>query len=86
MSVNPGFGGQIYISSVTDKIKQLAKIKKQGRYQFMIEVDGGINETTVREAVLAGAEVLVAGNAIFAQTDPGAACRKLKTIASASMT
>jgi ribulose-phosphate 3-epimerase len=81
MSVNPGFGGQTYISSVTDKLRALAEIKKQGKYRFQIEVDGGINQETIKEAVSAGAEILVAGNAIFAQKDPGAACRELRALA-----
>ena len=81
MSVNPGFGGQVYIPAVTEKLRQLAKLKKQGKHKFLIEVDGGINEDTVKEVVSAGAEVLVAGNAIFGRTDPGMACRELRSLA-----
>lgn len=81
MSVNPGFGGQSYISAVNDKLKQLSEIKKENHYSFLIEVDGGINAGTIQDSVRAGAEVLVAGNAIFAQTDPGAACENLKKMA-----
>jgi len=80
MTVNPGFGGQSYISAVGDKVKQLAVIKKERNYPFLIEVDGGINPETIPNVVRAGAEVLVAGNAIFAQPDPGKACNHLKTI------
>ncbi len=86
MSVNPGFGGQRYISAVNDKLRQLSAIKKEKHYSFLIEVDGGINAGTIREAVGAGAEVLVAGNAIFAQPDPGAACENLKKIANDVLT
>jgi ribulose-phosphate 3-epimerase len=78
MSVNPGFGGQTYIPAVTQKLRQLSELKKQGKHKFMIEVDGGINDDTVDEAVSAGAEILVAGNAIFGRKDPGAACRDMK--------
>jgi len=78
MSVNPGFGGQTYIPAVTQKLRQLSKLKKKGKHKFMIEVDGGINDDTVDEAVSAGAEILVAGNAIFGQKDPGLACRDMK--------
>jgi len=81
MTVNPGFGGQSFISLVLDKIKKLAKIKEQNSYHFEIEVDGGINSKTIPEVVKAGAEVLVAGNAIFGETDPGNACLQLKSIA-----
>ena len=86
MSVNPGFGGQSYISAVNDKLKQLSKIKKENHYSFLIEVDGGINAGTIQETVRSGAQVLVAGNAIFAQTDPGSACENLKKMANDALT
>ena len=82
MTVNPGFGGQKYIPAATEKIKNLASIKKDKNYPFLIEVDGGINPQTTKEVVTAGAEVLVAGNAIFAEEDPGFACENLKKIGS----
>ncbi len=81
MTVNPGFGGQSFISLVLDKIKKLAEIKRKNGYDFEIEVDGGINTDTVSRVVKAGAEVLVAGDAIFGQKDPGKACSTLKNIA-----
>jgi ribulose-phosphate 3-epimerase len=65
MTVNPGFGGQKYISSVTDKIAALrAMIDETGR-EIDLEVDGGVNPDTAREAIAAGADVLVAGTAVF---------------------
>ena len=65
MSVNPGFGGQVFIASQLDKIRALrAKIDGSGR-RIDLEVDGGINFETAREAVAAGADVLVAGTATF---------------------
>jgi ribulose-phosphate 3-epimerase len=81
MTVNPGFGGQSFISLVLDKIKRLAEIKQKNNYHFEIEVDGGINPETVPDVINAGAEVLVAGNAIFGNEDPGEACAQLKSIA-----
>ena len=81
MTVNPGFGGQSYIPLVSPKIEQLAGLKKKHGYRLAIEVDGGINPDTIREATKAGAEILVAGNAIFNQDDIQAACRILKEIA-----
>jgi ribulose-phosphate 3-epimerase len=81
MTVNPGFGGQSFIPFVLNKIKKLAELKQKYNYSYEIEVDGGINRNTIPEVVKAGAEVLVAGDAIFGQKDPGAACRQLKTIA-----
>lgn len=65
MSVNPGFGGQSFISSQLKKIEQIRKmIEKSGR-EIDLEVDGGINPTTAKQAVSAGANVLVAGSAVF---------------------
>ncbi len=65
MSVNPGFGGQSFIPSQLDKIKTLrAMIDKTGR-DIDLEVDGGINPQTAKEAIKAGANVLVAGSAVF---------------------
>jgi ribulose-phosphate 3-epimerase len=81
MTVNPGFGGQTFISFVLDKISMLAELKRKYGYNFEIEVDGGINSDTVPRVVKAGAEVLVAGIAIFGNEDPGKACRHLKSIA-----
>lgn len=81
MTVNPGFGGQTFITLVLDKISKLSELKKKNNYNLEIEVDGGINMDTVPDVVRAGAEVLVAGNAIFGNEDPGKACRQLKSIA-----
>jgi ribulose-phosphate 3-epimerase len=65
MTVNPGFGGQKFIASVVDKIAALrAMIDESGR-DIDLEVDGGVNSDTAREAIAAGADVLVAGTAVF---------------------
>jgi ribulose-phosphate 3-epimerase len=69
MTVNPGFGGQKFIPSCLEKIRKLAAIKSTIRTGFKIEVDGGISLDNVAEVVRAGAEVLVAGNAIFGSGD-----------------
>lgn len=66
MSVNPGFGGQSYIPAVTQKIRDLRKkLDDAGHADVPIEVDGGVNEKTVDEVLDAGAEILVAGSAVF---------------------
>jgi ribulose-phosphate 3-epimerase len=65
MSVNPGFGGQKFIESSTDKVRQLRDLIKTKRLNPIIEIDGGIDVTTIKKAVEAGAEYLVAGNAVF---------------------
>ncbi|MGP1504215.1 ribulose-phosphate 3-epimerase [Eggerthia catenaformis] len=63
MSVEPGFGGQTFNFSALEKIKELSKLKK--KYHFIIEVDGGINDQTIKEARAAGADLFVAGSYIF---------------------
>jgi ribulose-phosphate 3-epimerase len=69
MSVNPGFGGQKFISGALAKIRKLANLRRERRLEFRIEVDGGLDLETVSEAVRAGAELLVAGNAVFGKGD-----------------
>ena len=65
MTVNPGFGGQSFLPSQLPKIAQIREwIDASGR-DIMLEVDGGINPTTAREVIAAGADVLVAGSAVF---------------------
>jgi ribulose-phosphate 3-epimerase len=68
MTVNPGFGGQAYISTMEPKIAELAARRTARGLDFDIEVDGGIGPTTVAGAVAAGANVLVAGSALFRDT------------------
>ena len=65
MSVNPGFGGQKFIPETLKKIRKLAEIRAEQGYGYRIEVDGGVAMETVAEVVRAGAEVLVAGSAVF---------------------
>ena len=77
MSVNPGFGGQKFIPGVVHKIRKLAELREQRRLNYRIEVDGGIALDTVTEVVRAGAEILVAGNAVFGKGDPTSNAQKL---------
>jgi ribulose-phosphate 3-epimerase len=65
MSVNPGFGGQSFIPRSLDKIRYLARLRQEQNLNFRIEVDGGVAHDTVGSVVEAGAELLVAGSAIF---------------------
>jgi ribulose-phosphate 3-epimerase len=69
MSVNPGFGGQKFIPETLHKIRKLAEIRTERGYAYRIEVDGGVAMETVAEVVRAGAEILVAGNAVFGKGD-----------------
>jgi ribulose-phosphate 3-epimerase len=77
MSVNPGFGGQEFIPFSLDKIRQLATIRQELGLQFKIEVDGGVAYDTVAAIVQAGAELLVAGNAVFGAGEPERDARAL---------
>jgi ribulose-phosphate 3-epimerase len=69
MSVNPGFGGQAFIPATVDKVKRLRAMLDARGLSVDIEVDGGINPTTAKQVVAAGANVLVAGNAVFKAKD-----------------
>ncbi|RTE08665.1 ribulose-phosphate 3-epimerase [Paenibacillus whitsoniae] len=79
MTVNPGFGGQAFIPGMLNKIRALRELANaKGLTGLHIEVDGGVNEVTAREAVEAGANVLVAGNAVFGQPDRADAIRRIR--------
>ena len=77
MSVNPGFGGQEFIPFSLDKIRRLAEIRRELGLAFRIEVDGGVAHDTVAAVVQAGAELLVAGNAVFGAGQPERDARAL---------
>jgi ribulose-phosphate 3-epimerase len=77
MSVNPGFGGQSFITSSVEKVRQLAHMRAEGNHDFIIEVDGGIDPQTAPLVWEAGAGYFVAGNAIFGQSDRAAAIQKM---------
>lgn len=81
MTVNPGFGGQAFLPGVLTKISDLAGRGAAAGRELWIEVDGGITPETAGEAVAAGANVLVAGTAVFGARDPGLACRRLREAA-----
>ena len=77
MTVNPGFGGQKFIEHSIEKVRPLKALIDRTGSQALIEVDGGVNLETARQLKQAGADVLVAGNAIFAASDPAKACEEL---------
>ncbi|HET6330828.1 MAG TPA: ribulose-phosphate 3-epimerase [Holophagaceae bacterium] len=78
MSVNPGFGGQSFIPRVLDKVRRLDALRSERQTPFLIEVDGGVGMKNARDLVAAGADVLVAGNAVFKAPDPKQAIRELQ--------
>ena len=77
MSVNPGFGGQKFLPNSLHKMRQLSEIRVRRGLHFRIEVDGGVALDTVADVVRAGAEILVAGNAVFGKGDPKTNVEKL---------
>ncbi|HEX7284599.1 MAG TPA: ribulose-phosphate 3-epimerase [Candidatus Angelobacter sp.] len=81
MSVNPGFGGQKFIPSVLEKVRRLTTMRIARRAGFRIEIDGGIGPDTIADAVRAGVEILVAGNAVFGHGDPRENTQKLLKLA-----
>ncbi|HKN26132.1 MAG TPA: ribulose-phosphate 3-epimerase [Candidatus Acidoferrum sp.] len=84
MSVNPGFGGQKFIPNALNKIAALARMRAERKLDFRIEVDGGVDLETVTDIVKAGAELLVAGSAVFAHGDIRANASKLLEAARAA--
>ncbi|MEH7234816.1 ribulose-phosphate 3-epimerase [Bacillus sp. JJ1562] len=80
MTVNPGFGGQKFIHSVLPKIEEVAGMVKEKNLNVEIEVDGGVNEETAKLCVRAGANVLVAGSAIYNQEDRKTAIEKIRSL------
>jgi ribulose-phosphate 3-epimerase len=81
MSVHPGFGGQAFIPSVLDKLVVARKVVDERHLPVELEIDGGINRTTAPQAAAAGADILVAGSAIFHADDPAAAARQIREAA-----
>ena len=80
MSVNPGWGGQGFIPSVLPKLTRAVELRKERGYGYSIHIDGGIDRATAPDAVQAGAEVLVAGSAIFKSEDPRAMVGELRRV------
>ena len=78
MTVNPGFGGQKFIESVVPKVEQLSKVIREKGLSIDIQIDGGINEETIIPCAKAGANVFVAGSAIFGKEDRKAALQAIK--------
>jgi ribulose-phosphate 3-epimerase len=81
MSVNPGFAAQSFIESSVAKVAEISRMCRELGVSPRIEVDGGIDSTTAPRVVAAGADMLVAGNAIFGAEDPGAALKALRSSA-----
>lgn len=85
MTVNPGFGGQKFISNTYEKIRQLNQMRARYNASFRIEVDGGVDLENTAELARAGANTFVAGTSIFHTADPAAATRQLKKLATQAL-
>ena len=81
MSVNPGFGGQKFIPASLDKVRKLVLMRTAQNASFRIEIDGGMAADTIADAVRAGVEVLVAGNAVFGSGNPRENTQRLLKLA-----
>jgi ribulose-phosphate 3-epimerase len=84
MTVNPGFGGQPFISEMLPKIQQAAAWRRERKLNYHIEVDGGINLETAVECARAGADAFVSGTALFKQRQMKAAIAKMRKLAAAA--
>jgi len=78
MSVNPGFGGQKFIEGSIEKVRELRRLIDQQKLQTLIQVDGGVNIDNAPALIAAGADVLVAGSAVFNDADPSSVINRLK--------
>lgn len=78
MTVNPGFGGQKFITNVLNKIDKLKKMLSDRKLDIDIQVDGGINETTAKQVIQKGANILVAGSAVYGAKDIAKVIKELK--------
>lgn len=84
MSVNPGFAGQPFLPYVLDKARRLRRRLDERGLEVAIEMDGGLGEDNVADAVAAGVDMVVAGSAVFGRPDPAAAMRSLREAATAA--
>jgi ribulose-phosphate 3-epimerase len=85
MTVEPGFGGQEFIADVLPKVRKARELVATGHLTLFIEVDGGINADTIERAAEAGADVFVAGSAVYGADDPAKAIAALRRQAAAAM-
>nr|WP_206172087.1 ribulose-phosphate 3-epimerase [Vagococcus fluvialis] len=80
MTVNPGFGGQAFISECLTKVERLNELRKEKGYTYEIEIDGGVDDKTAPLCVQAGADVLVAGSYVYNSPDVGERIKKIREV------
>jgi ribulose-phosphate 3-epimerase len=81
MSVEPGFGGQSFLDVVLPKVRRARELVREGEHNVWIQMDGGVDQDTIERCVEAGADVFVAGSAVYGADDPADAVRKLRSLA-----
>jgi ribulose-phosphate 3-epimerase len=81
MSVEPGFGGQAFLDNVLPKVRRARELVRDGEHAVWIQMDGGIDETTIERCAEAGADVFVSGSAVFGSADPAASVQALRAAA-----
>lgn len=81
MSVNPGFGGQVFIPRALDKVRRLAQMRQELRLPYRIEIDGGVNAENLPDVVRAGCDWVVTGSSVFHTPDPAQTVAGMKRIA-----
>jgi ribulose-phosphate 3-epimerase len=84
MSVEPGFGGQTFMTQVLDKVRAARRLVDSGELTVLVEIDGGINEDTIEQAAEAGVDCFVAGSAVYGTDDPAKAVGALRAMATAA--
>jgi ribulose-phosphate 3-epimerase len=81
MTVEPGFGGQQFLDVVLPKVRRARELLRDGDHRIWVQVDGGVDESTIERCAEAGADVFVAGSSVYGGDDPAAAVRRLRAIA-----
>ena len=84
MSVNPGFGGQKFIANTYKKLHDLQQLCARKNVELLVEIDGGVDGTNIKQLAEAGANVFVAGNAVFSAPDPTGMIAKLRSLSTVS--
>jgi ribulose-phosphate 3-epimerase len=84
MSVEPGFGGQVFIPEVLVKVGTARRLVDAGELKILVEIDGGVNDDTIEEAAAAGVDCFVAGSAVYGAADPAVAVQSLRRQAAAA--
>ncbi len=86
MTVEPGFGGQVFMADMLDKVRRARAMVDTGHLNVIVQVDGGINADTIAQAAEAGANCFVAGSAVYGAADPAVAVAHLRDLAAAQVT